>query len=558
MAEKRENTYMPAGHRDGPDPAAGGTSASRADVTPPVLGIKGMFRWAWTQLTSMRTALMLLLMLAVAAVPGSIFPQRVQDAFAVETWIEDNPGIGEVLDFFQFFDVYSSVWFSAIYLLLFISLIGCILPRAKKHWQQITSPPPRTPRRLERLPEFGALELQSSAAGDAADGPEPDQALQDAAAVLKARRYRVEVRESSVGAEKGYLKETGNLIFHIALVGVLICVALGSMFSYRGQKILMEDEGFVNALVAYDNFFPGAYFSEDQMQPFSVQLDGFERVFDRESTTHFGQALDFTADVTTQLGADGEPQSQELKVNQPLTMDGARVFLVGNGYAPEVTVRDGEGEIAFSGPVVTRPDDQVYTSMAVIKAPDAAPEQLGFVGLFLPTSADAGDGLAVSVDPELGNPELQLNSYYGDLGLDDGLAQNVYVLDTEQLEVLNSREVDAGGIVLSPGETYDLPEGMGSISFDGVTDYIAIDIHYNPAQQGVLIFALTALSGLVLSLFLTRRRAWVTVETTEEGRTLVRYGLLSRGEDFRLRDENIALRDQFEKKWPVRAPEEES
>jgi len=241
MAEKRENTYMPAGHRDGPDPAAGGTSASRADVTPPVLGIKGMFRWAWTQLTSMRTALMLLLMLAVAAVPGSIFPQRVQDAFAVETWIEDNPGIGEVLDFFQFFDVYSSVWFSAIYLLLFISLIGCILPRAKKHWQQITSPPPRTPRRLERLPEFGALELQSSAAGDAADGPEPDQALQDAAAVLKARRYRVEVRESSVGAEKGYLKETGNLIFHIALVGVLICVALGSMFSYRGQKILMED-----------------------------------------------------------------------------------------------------------------------------------------------------------------------------------------------------------------------------------------------------------------------------------------------------------------------------
>ncbi|TDS85429.1 cytochrome c biogenesis protein ResB [Nesterenkonia aurantiaca] len=561
MAEKRENTYMPAGHRDAPEAAENdprSPGGDKAQVSPPALGVKGMIRWAWTQLTSMRTALMLLLLLAVAAVPGSIFPQRVQDSFAVATWIEDNPGVGEVLDFLQFFDVYSSIWFSAIYLLLFISLIGCILPRAKKHWQQATSAPPRTPRRLERLPESGALELQSSAAGDAQDGPAAEAALQDAAAILKSRRYRVEVRETSVGAEKGYLKETGNLLFHVALVGVLICVALGSMFSYRGQKVLVEDESFVNALVAYDNFYPGAYFSEDQMQPFSVRLDAFERVFDRESTTHFGQALDFTADVTTRLGADGEPQTEELKVNQPLTMDGARVFLVGNGYAPEVTVRDGDGEVAFSGPVVTRPEDEVYTSMAVIKAPDAAPEQLGFVGLFLPTSQDAGDGLAVSVDPELGNPELQLNSYYGDLGLDDGLAQNVYVLDTESLETLNSRELDAGGIVLSPGETYDLPEDMGSISFDGVQDYIAIDIHYNPAQQGVLIFALTALGGLVLSLFLRRRRAWVTVETTPAGRTLVRYGLLSRGEDFRLRDENIALRAQFEKKWPVRAPEKES
>jgi cytochrome c biogenesis protein len=196
--------------------------------------------------------------------------------------------------------------------------------------------------------------------------------------------------------------------------------------------------------------------------------------------------------------------------------------------------------------------------MAVIKAPDAQPEQLGFVGLFLPTAQDTGDGLAVSVDPELGNPQLQLNSYYGDLGLDQGNPQNVYVLDTAGLEVLNSRDQEAGGIVLSEGETYELPEGMGSISFDGIRDYIAIDILYNPAQQGVLFFALTALTGLVLTLFLRRRRAWVTVETTPAGRTLVRYGLLSRGEDFKIRDENIALRAQFEKKWPVRAPEKEA
>lgn len=558
MSDRQE----PSAHRDNAreDALKAGMGAADpspgAEVNVPALGFTGMVRWAWTQLTSMRTALMLLLLLAVAAVPGSIFPQRVQDAFAVSTYLEENPTLGPILDALQFFDVYSSVWFSAIYLLLFISLIGCIIPRSRKHWQQMRSAPPRTPRRLQRLPEYGAVELDDG-------GPTPEQALDDAAKVLRRRRYRVDVRESSVGAERGYLKEVGNILFHVSLVGVLIFVAAGSMFSYRGQKVLIEDEAFVNALVAYDNFYPGTWFSESDLEPFSVRLNSFERAFDRqinpdgEPNAHFGQALDFTAWLTVQDGNDAEPEETSLKVNHPLTLGGAQLYLVGNGYAPVITVRDGDGEVAFSGPVITRPDDPTYTSMMVVKAPDAQPEQLGFVGLFLPSAHDTGDGLSISVDPELHNPELHLNSYAGDLGLDDGTPQNVYVLDTEDLEVLNSRETDDDGIVLAPGETHELPDDMGSIEFEDIQDYIAIDIHYNPGETGVLIFALTATAGLIVSLFLRRRRAWVTVESTESGRTLVRYGLLSRGEDFRLREENIALRAQFESIWPVRAPKED-
>ena len=88
----------------------------------PVLGPIGMLRWAWTQLTSMRTALFLLLLLAVAAVPGSLFPQRPANPFVVTQYIKDNPEYGELLDTLQLYDVYSSAWFSAIYILLFISL----------------------------------------------------------------------------------------------------------------------------------------------------------------------------------------------------------------------------------------------------------------------------------------------------------------------------------------------------------------------------------------------------------------------------------------------------
>ncbi|WP_258933973.1 cytochrome c biogenesis protein ResB [Nesterenkonia pannonica] len=145
----RRYDVVPSAHRDNAREdamnEASGEPRPRRQGDAPTLGFVGLLRWAWTQLTSMRTALMLLLLLAVAAVPGSLFPQRLQDDFAVQTWMEDNPTWGPILDSLQFFDVYSSFWFSAIYLLLFISLIGCIIPRARKHWQQMRSAPPRTP-----------------------------------------------------------------------------------------------------------------------------------------------------------------------------------------------------------------------------------------------------------------------------------------------------------------------------------------------------------------------------------------------------------------------------
>ena len=53
-------------------------------------------RWAWRQLTSMRTALLLLLLLAIAAVPGSFIPQRGVDARAVQAYYLDHPKLAPV------------------------------------------------------------------------------------------------------------------------------------------------------------------------------------------------------------------------------------------------------------------------------------------------------------------------------------------------------------------------------------------------------------------------------------------------------------------------------
>ncbi len=552
MSERvNEEKNLPADGTKRPGKSGGSpVVAAKAEAVLPTLGPLGMLRWAWTQLTSMRTALFLLLMLAVGAVPGSLFPQRPANPSIVTQYIKDNPDYGKILDSLQLYDVYSSAWFSAIYILLFISLIGCVVPRAIAHYKAMRSQPPRTPARLSRLPEYGTLVIPAGA------GIPASRAIDDAAGLLKRRGYRVDVRDRdgarpSIGAERGFLREVGNLVFHTSLIGVLVSVAIGGLFGYSGQRILVEGDTFVNTLVGYDQFTPGTNFQSSQLEPYSVQLDKFQITFDRESQGKIGQPIDFQADVTTRESPDAPAQKEVLKVNDPLTLGGTSMYLTGNGYAPVVTIRDGDGNIAMQGPVVAKLQGDNYYSSAVIKVPDAKPEQLAFAGFFLPTAFVTEEGVSFSGDPELFNPQLTLNSYYGDLGLDDGSPQNVFELDVKKLTPLNARNLDAGGITLAPGATYTLPDGKGTISFDGVKRYIGVDIHHNPGQLYALIFALLAVAGLVTSLYVNRRRVWVRTGTHADGRTMVEYGLLARGEDHRLAGEAVAIRRLLAGAWDL-------
>src|SRR3954451_19451952 len=121
-----------------------GFEAQEPQINGPRLGPFEWLRWAWRQLTSMRTALLLLLALAIAAVPGSLIPQEASDPNGVIQWKQSNPQLTGLVEGLQGFTVYTSVWFSAIYLLLFVSLVGCVLARITHHLQALRDAPPPT------------------------------------------------------------------------------------------------------------------------------------------------------------------------------------------------------------------------------------------------------------------------------------------------------------------------------------------------------------------------------------------------------------------------------
>ena len=508
------------------------------------MSLVAFLRNTWRGLTSMRTALVLLFLLALAALPGALLPQRSLNAGKVDEFVAGNGWWGRLLDDLEFFEVYGSVWFSAVYLLLFVSLVGCLTPRTFEYAKSLRAKPVLTPRNLARLPHH--------AEGTTARGPD------DVVAEAKRRLagWRLEVREEdggarSISAERGYLRETGNLVFHFAMVGLIVALAVGKMFNYEGQVVVLANGSeFCNSgTFAYDSFTPGLRVDGTELDEFCLKVDGFAANY-----LPTGQADHFRADLRYQAGEDlanNTWRPYPLEVNSPLRVEGNRVYLLGNGYAPVFSVTFPNGE-KRTNTTQWRPVDNVtYLSEGATKfdppgvsdPAERRTKQLAITGLFAPTAALQGKVLA-SAFPDLRDPAVAVDVLRGDLGNESGRGQSIYEVDQSMVD--SGRLDRVARENLRPGEQVRLDDGT-VISFDGVQRWVYLQVSHDPAQTWVLGFAIALVLGLGTSLVVKRRRLWVraTPRTSPEddpdqaGRTVVVLGGLARtdqagyGEEFR-------------------------
>ncbi|MCX5199098.1 cytochrome c biogenesis protein ResB [Streptomyces sp. NBC_00249] len=543
----------PTDATDSTDPtdAAAGAQLSTAPVedspsAPVGIGVLGWARWFWRQLTSMRVALILLFLLSLGSIPGSLVPQTQVDAMKVAEWKKTHEFWVPVAEKLQLFDVYSSVWFSAIYILLFVSLIGCIVPRTWQFVGQLTGRPPGAPRRLDRLPAYTTWRTEKS----------PEEVLASAKGVLGGRRFRTESRADAVAAEKGYLREAGNLAFHIALIVMLVAFAAGQLFKSEGGKLVLRGKGFSNTLTQYDDFKSGSLFSSDDLPPFSFTLDKFDATYEKTGPQK-GTPRDFKAYVTFSEGAHGEPRKAEIEVNKPLEVDGSKIFLLGHGYAPVISVTDPTGKVIYKDAVPMLPFDANLSSSGAVKVPDGYrnkggdKEQLGFNAMFVPTFAGEGKGTMLSQFPALDFPVLALSAYHGSLGVDAGLPQNVYQLNTSKMQEFKNPEGQLFKQRLLPGETMTLPDGAGTVKFEGIERWATFSVTQQPANGLALAGAIAAIGGLAASLFIQRRRIWVRAVTGADGVTVVEMAGLGRSESAKLPEELSALAGALYERAPA-------
>ena len=506
----------------------------------PLLRLLALTRNTWRTLTSMGTALVLLFLLALGAVPGALVPQRSLNAGKVDEYLAQHPTLGPWLDRFQFFDVFSSFWFTAIYVLLFISLVGCLTPRIIEHARSLRATPVPAPRNLSRLPKHHEATL----AGDPAVLAEQMS--------KQLRRWRKTVRTNGeiteISAEKGYLREFGNLVFHFSLLGILVAIAVGKLFGYEGNVIVIADSGpgFCSASpAAFDSFRAGNTVDGTSLNPLCVRVNDFQADY-----LPNGQALSFAADIDYQSGDDlttNTWQPYRLEVNHPLRVGGDRVYLQGRGYAPSFTVTFPDGQTR-SQTIQWRPEEQMtFLSSGVVRIdppagmyPDADERrnhQIAIQGLFAPTAQFDGTLLSSSF-PAMNDPAVAVDIYRGDAGLDSGRPQSIWTLDPRLIE--QGRLTREERVNLRVGEDVRLEDGT-TVRFDGATPFVNLQVSHDPGQIWVLVFALAMMAGLLVSLLIRRHRIWVRiVPASANGTVNVELGGLAR-------TDNSGWGDEFEK-----------
>jgi cytochrome c biogenesis protein len=511
------------------------TKLSTQPVAPPEptgrLRPLAAVRRAWRQLTSMRTALLLLVLLALAAVPGSVIPQNATAPSQVARFKLNHPTLGPLYQRLSLFDVFHAPWFAAIYALLFVSLIGCLVPRIRLHARALVRKPPAAPRNLARLPQSARWETTLT----------PAEVVEVAEKSLRRKRFRVSPAETSLAAEKGYLRETGNLLFHVALVLLLAGIGAGSLFGYQGSKLLVDGHSFTNTVPLYDTYKPGALTSPSDLSPFTVTLGQFNATYQPD-----GEPRTFDAQVTA-TDASGKTSSHDLRVNHPITFGHTRVYLIGHGYAIDYVVRNAAGQVVGGGTNPCIPQDLTdYLSDCVVKVADtgamttrtvtdpttgqtatvAAPLELGFEITFVPTAAVSAGGI-VSTYPAPDLPRAVIAAYKGDLGVDDGVPQSVYDLDTTHLTPIALPVPDQ---VVTPGpDSPKVAVGQGfTLQVTGYTQWASLQVKDDPAKGYTLIAAVLVILGLILSLRIRRRRVWLRATPVAGGRTIVEAGGLAR------------------------------
>lgn len=501
--------------------------ADAAKKLAPAMSPVEMLRWMWTQLTSMRTALVLLFLLALTAIPGGLIPQQSVSPIRVSDFAKNHPNLDKIYRPLGMYHVYTSPWFSAVYLLLFVSLIGCIIPRIGVYWRAVRTPPPKMPARLDRLPEAGVVPLAAT--------DDQNSVIESAQAWLKKARYRTIRRDADssadsgalgISAERGYLREFGNLLFHISAVFVLVGVAISNLYGFKGTSTVVVGEGFSNTITQYDELHAGALVDTNKLSPFTVLLKSFTATFETGPVqTGAARSFDAVVDVT----ADGKTKTEHLQVNHPLNIDGTLVHILAHGYAARVTVRDGQGHVAYSGPVVFQPTDGNFSSLGVIKVPDARPERLGFQGFFLPTAVVDPHLGPHSIFPDALNPQLFLNAWYAKPATETGIPESIFTLNTVGMtQVKKGNEIVR--INLKPGESFTLPNNLGSISFDGYSRWTKLQISRNPGMWFTVGSIGASVVGLCLSLFVRPRRLWIRLRRNPDGTIVAEAGGLDRAD----------------------------
>jgi cytochrome c biogenesis protein len=468
----------------------------------------------WRSLRSMRTALGLLLLLALASVAGSLVPQVGTSDARIAAMFRDHPLRAQLYDRIGLFDVFGSWWFTLILALLLTSLVACLIPRTRGLIRNARMrPQPAT--ELEAMRHYASLLLPAP----------PELAAESARRLLRRRMFRVRSSGGNgdgrawVAADKGLAREAGSLLFHWSFLLILLGIVWGKGTGFTGQAVIVEGQTWTEAHASYDGqIHEGRFFGEDHTG-IQIHLDRFTASYRIPS----GIPRDFVSRVELSQPDGTSAGTVDVRVNHPAELDGVKIYQFGYGYAPVIRV-ESDGEPLVSGPTVCQqgPPPAGVSPLqlpwdCVVKLPTLRPQ----VGIRFELWPDVRALNALLTTGQsmpmitVFSPVLTYTAYRGDLRSDLALPSGQ--LDTSAMRVFSRGAVGAG-------ETARLGDGI-TVSFPDLRRYSVLEIKRDRGLGVLLAAAILLLVGLLPALYTSRRKVWLTAEASPAGRgSLVKVG----------------------------------
>jgi cytochrome c biogenesis protein len=482
----------------------------------------------WRTLRSMRTALILLLLLALASVAGSLLPQLPNSPERVASYLRDHGLWGTFLDRAGFFDVFGSWWFTLITVLLFVSLVACLIPRTRATWRALRSRPVQA-REIDAFRHYAELTVPVEA----------DVAYEVARRTMRRRRFRVAADPAAraLAGEKGAAREVGSLLFHWAFILLLVGVIWGKGTGFTGYALIVEGDTWIDAQANYDGQIREGAFFGGNFTGIGVKLNSFESRF-----RNTGQPMDFVSNVEL-LAPDGSPiRTQDIRVNHPAQIDGLSIYQINWGWAPVIEVRDADGTLLTRQKVVMELEPvptgaQGVPAFAmpwhgVVKVTSIEPQMAIDLELYPDSRAyfqQLTTGQPVAMLTEF-DPVIRYTVWRGPI-----LDPSPTTLDTTLMKKTGTGIVGAGrtsalesaptagiqvGQQLQPDETAKVT----SLNFPALRRYSVLQVSRDRGVPIVLLAAILILLGLLPALYTSRRKVWVRVRPENGGAALALGG----------------------------------
>lgn len=273
-------------------------------------------------LSSLKLTLALFFTLAAASVIGTLLPQEIS---LVELREHFSPATASLINFLALNNLYHSMWFRILLLLLCTNLVACTIERLPKTIRLIRRF--QDPFDSQKLSRFG---LSSSIAA-ALPLDQTQSVVESAVCETFGRMRRIESRREGGLGPFCAVSETGRwstlmvYVVHLSVLIVLVGALAGSYLGFKGTMNLIEGETSDKVMLA-----EGESVTE---LPFEVRCNKFEVSF-----YDTGAPKEFKSDVAV-IENGREVLDRSIVVNDPLTYEGITFYQASYGtYLKEARI----------------------------------------------------------------------------------------------------------------------------------------------------------------------------------------------------------------------------